>query len=94
MIRKNNDKKPGAACPLTLSEAPLSVPLRVTGVESGRQAQSRLASMGIIPGEMLRVLRRDNGGPLLIDVKGTRVALGRGISSKVTVISDNKSVDE
>ena len=92
MVLKKNELKPGATGHLTLSDAPLSTPLRVTGIESGRQAQTRLASMGIVPGEEVRVLQRDNGGPLLVDVKGTRVALGRGISTKVIVVSDNGSI--
>jgi Fe2+ transport system protein FeoA len=70
---------------ILLTEAPLDVPLRVTGVNAGREAQSRLASMGILPGEIVRIVRRENGGPLLLEVKGTRVALGRGVSLKVTV---------
>ena len=41
--------------------------------------------MGILPGETIEIVRRDNGGPLLVEVKGARVALGRGISLKVTV---------
>ncbi|MFH1676968.1 MAG: FeoA family protein [bacterium] len=76
---------PDAAREFPLSEAPESIPLRVIGIQSGHGAQSRLASMGILPGEIVKIVRKGNGGPLLVEVKGTRVALGRGISLKVIV---------
>ena len=77
--------KPGATSDVSLAEAPLSTPLKVTGITGGCQSQTRLAALGILPGEQVEIIQRDNGGPLLLDVKGTRVALGRGISSKVLV---------
>jgi len=70
---------------ILLTEAPMNTPLQVIGVTAGHEAQSRLACMGILPGEIVTVVQRDTGGPLLVEVKGTRVALGRGICSKVTV---------
>jgi Fe2+ transport system protein FeoA len=46
---------------------------------------SRLGCLGILPGETIKILQQNNGGPLLIEVKGTRVALGNGICGKVIV---------
>lgn len=76
---------PGAPAVFPLTEAPLGVPLRVKAIMGGCQAQARLASLGILPGEEVTVLQRSNSGPLLLEVKGARVALGRGISLKITV---------
>ena len=88
-MKKYHERNPSATPDLLLTEAPTGVPLRVAGINAGRQAQSRLASMGILPGEVIRIVRRENGGPLLLEVKGTRVALGRGVSLKVTVQDGN-----
>ena len=77
--------EPGMNSGIPLSEAPLGTPLRVTGISGGYRSQARLAALGILPGEQVEIVQRDNGGPILLDVKGTRVALGRGISLKVLV---------
>ncbi len=44
----------------------------------------RLAELGLTPGVCLRVVQ-DAGGPLLVSVRNSRVALGRGIADKLTV---------
>jgi ferrous iron transport protein A len=45
--------------------------------------------MGVLPGEKLMVLRNDINGPLVLEVKGTRVAIGRGLCQKVMVSRGN-----
>lgn len=45
----------------------------------------RLADLGFIPGSVVRVLRSFGSGPLLVEVKGSRVALGRGLAMKILV---------
>ena len=57
----------------------------VTEVRAGRGLQKRLADMGLTPGVQIRVINSQMPGPVLIDLRGTRVALGRGIAHKVTV---------
>ncbi len=87
----DNHKKNGSIRHCLLSEAPIDTPVTVSAISAGRQAQYRLASLGILPGETIRVVRRDNGGPLLLEVKGTRVAIGRGLSTKVSVRERNSA---
>jgi len=57
----------------------------VTGVRTGRGLQKRLADMGLTPGVQIRVINSGMPGPVLIDLRGTRVALGRGIALKILV---------
>jgi len=67
---------------LPLSSALGKVVVREIGC--GPSCRARLASLGIIPGAEITVVR-NSGGPLLLDVMGGRVALGRGIATKVLV---------
>lgn len=57
----------------------------VIGVRAGRGLQRRLADMGLTPGVQIRVINSQMPGPILIDLRGTRLALGRGIAQKIIV---------
>ena len=56
---------------------------RVQAVDGGHQLGRRLASMGIYPGAEIKVVR--GGGPVIVEVRGTRVVVGRGMASRVMV---------
>ena len=45
----------------------------------------RLQALGLNDGTMIRDLNRKNKGALIIQVRGTRLALGRHISSNIEV---------
>lgn len=47
----------------------------------------RLLEMGLTPGTELRVVQ-DAGGPMLLSVRGSRVALGRDLAEKLWVELD------
>ena len=51
---------------------------------AGIRARQFLADLGIIEGENVRVIK-NNFGPLIVEVKGTRIALGRGLATKIEV---------
>ena len=55
---------------------------RMTG---GHQFLSRLASLGFTPGARLKVVQNYGHGPLIVSVRDTRVALGRGEAEKILV---------
>ena len=50
----------------------------------GRGIRSKLYSMGLIPGVKLTVLGK-RGGPIMIAVNDTRLALGFGMAKKIMV---------
>ncbi|HDN79389.1 MAG: hypothetical protein DRI61_10460 [Chloroflexi bacterium] len=57
-------------------------------VYGGWGIRYRLAEMGLNPGVRIRVIQSDfRGGPILIAVRGSRLALGRGMAHKVMVRS-------
>ena len=41
--------------------------------------------MGLTPGVQIRVMNSQMPGPVVIDLRGSRVALGRGIALKIVV---------
>jgi ferrous iron transport protein B len=59
-------------------------------LEGGRSVLSRLAAMGFTPGAVVTVLRSGDHGPLLVSLRGSRVALGRGEAAHIFVSSAGK----
>jgi ferrous iron transport protein A len=57
----------------------------VAGVIAGWGLQRRLADMGLTPGVQIRVINSQMPGPVLIGLRGSRVALGRGVAQKILV---------
>jgi Fe2+ transport system protein FeoA len=57
----------------------------LVSVEGGRAAEKRLLDMGLIVGEEISVINNSGFGPLTINLKGSRVALGHGLASKLIV---------
>ncbi|MEN6409625.1 MAG: FeoB small GTPase domain-containing protein, partial [Anaerolineaceae bacterium] len=56
---------------------------RLTG---GHSLVSRLAALGFTPGAPVTVLRSGSGGPLLVSIRGSRVALGIGEAENIEVL--------
>ena len=74
--------------------SPSSVPLAeltaggkatVKGLSGGRDFADRVASLGFVPGAEVTMLRNLSRGPILVLVRGTRIALGRGEAVKIFV---------
>jgi ferrous iron transport protein A len=60
--------------------------VRVVAISGGRGSTSALEQLGIRPGETLSVRRTAPlGGPILVEGRGGRVAIGRGLARKVKV---------
>ncbi len=56
----------------------------IVGIRGGRRLVRRLTGLGLTPGTQVRALR-SGYGPILIEVRGTRLALGKGVAMKVFV---------
>ncbi len=57
----------------------------VVELMGGSIFKSRMISMGIIPGTILKVLQNYGHGPILVEARGTKIALGREEAQKVYV---------
>jgi ferrous iron transport protein A len=70
---------------ISLSELPVDEYATVLSFSSGRLETSRLASLGFTPGVEVNMSQNYGRGPLIVSVRGTRVALGRGEAAKILV---------
>lgn len=71
-----------------LESVPAGRRVRVKYILGGWNAASRLASMGVVKGAEVEVVKNDINypwTPIIIRVNGVEIALGRGIASKVIV---------
>lgn len=60
--------------------------VQVIGITGGRGVRQRLAQLGIYPGSIITVCNRGGWrGPLLVEVGGSRIALGRGMARRIEV---------
>jgi ferrous iron transport protein A len=59
--------------------------VQIRKMRGGHQFLSRLASLGFTPGAELQVVQNYGRGPIIVSLRGTRVALGRGEAEKILV---------
>lgn len=85
-VAKQRRKKADPTLPLALSLAGAAVgqPLRLVAVRADHKLVHRLAELGLTPGITLSVVQ-DAGGPLLLAVRGARIAIGRDLAQQIEV---------
>lgn len=71
--------------PQPLSLAPIGRPVELVHIDANRKLMHRLHELGMTPGVELTVLQ-DVGGPLLLNVRHSRVALGREMAARLMVV--------
>jgi len=70
---------------LTLTSAVQGRKYKIDKISGGHGLNSRLLSVGFLPGEVISVINQSRWGPLTVSVKGSKIALGRGIAHKILV---------
>lgn len=70
---------------ITLAEVSIEQDCVVLDLKAGRAENNRLASLGFTPGVAVSMVQNFGRGPLIVNVRGTRVALGRGEASHIIV---------
>jgi len=72
--------------PMNLYEAGDHAKLRILLITGGWEVRRSFNQMGIQPGDRVRVLRRAPfGGPMVIENRGTHVAVGKQLAQKIRV---------
>jgi len=67
-----------------LSMTAIGERVRLESILGGGKINQRLTALGLTPGVELCIVQ-DAGGPLLISVRDSRIALGRGMAQKIMV---------
>ena len=70
---------------IALSELPADEFATILSFASARLEMARLASLGFTPGTRVNMTQNYGRGPLIVTVRGTRVALGRGEAAQIMV---------
>ena len=73
---------------MTLQEGNSGSKYLVEKTELPVELERRLEALGLITGSKVSVMRKKRKGAMIIKVRGTRFALGSGISSHIEVRGD------
>ncbi|MDX1412733.1 MAG: FeoA family protein [Candidatus Promineifilaceae bacterium] len=84
-MKKNQINPPELnSSPIQLSAAIQGQQLRLIQIDAGKQVAHRLTELGLTPGVELTIVH-DSGGPMVLSVRDSRVAIGRGMAGKLRV---------
>ncbi len=75
-----------------LSSVATGESVQIRSLDGGHQFLSRLAALGFTPQACLRVVQNYGHGPIIVVLRDTRIALGRGEASKI-IIDRNRGAD-
>jgi ferrous iron transport protein A len=70
---------------ISLDRLPPCTPAVVVDLPHGHGVARRLVALGITPGAEIQALQNWGRGPLIVEVHGVRLALGRGQAARVVV---------
>ena len=69
-----------------LSDVEKGTQVRISSFEGGFGYMAKLNRFGLYPGDLARVVRQGSfNGPVLLEVRGMEIALGRGIAERILV---------
>jgi len=71
---------------MTLDQVARGDEARIASIDGGLGMRRHLEALGIYPGDLLRVVQVGAlHGPVLVETGGRRLAIGRGVASRVLV---------
>jgi ferrous iron transport protein A len=66
----------------------------VVGVRAGWGMQRRLADLGLTPGLEVKMINSGRPGPVVLEVRGSRLALGQGVAAKIIVRPEGAGISD
>ena len=84
-MRRSASKRRDQVLPKTLSDLPVGTHGVVHGLRGGKEFVGRVAVLGFTAGAEVAVVQNYGRGPIIVAVRDTRVALGRGEAAKLQV---------
>jgi ferrous iron transport protein A len=65
--------------------------VQLARIDAGRRLKHRLTELGLTPGVNVTIIQ-NNGGPILISVRDSRIAIGREMANKIRVLLINDNI--
>ena len=57
----------------------------IASLFEGNTLNRRLTSLGFTPGVEIEIIQNFGHGPIIVQIRGSKIALGRGEAAKITV---------
>ena len=70
---------------LVLSNLESGVRAKVVRIAQGPGFRQKVLALGIRPGSVVRVQSFSKSGPLVVQMDGSRIAVGRGVADRIFV---------
>lgn len=83
----------GAPAPTALADIKSGTRVTVVSLNGGDGFRDKVISLGLIPGTSLRVRYYSRSGPLVVQMEGSRVALGRDLATRIMVVPELKKTN-
>lgn len=71
--------------PIPLAQLPAGETAVLINLTGGRGIYGRLTSLGFTPGVEITMIQNSGSGPLIVTLRGARVAMGRNEAQKIMV---------
>jgi len=76
----------GAIDDSTLSSARVGKIYELVGVDAGQGLRDKICAMGLNSGAQLKIILNSGRGPVELEVRQTRLGIGRGMARKIRVV--------
>jgi ferrous iron transport protein A len=70
---------------MSLEQLPVGANARVKKLQGGFGFQQHIQNLGLKAGQVLRKVRHNGSGPILVEFDAQTVAVGRGIAHRIIV---------
>ncbi len=71
--------------PISINDVKAGQSVRVASIDAGKGLKGRLAALGILVNAALKIIRNDGAGQIIIQVRQSKIILGRGMTHKILV---------
>ena len=68
-----------------LSQVAEGQTVNIIRIDGGRGLRMRLTALGLLPNTQVTVIHNGRSGPFVINVKNSKMALGKGVVDKIIV---------
>jgi ferrous iron transport protein A len=78
----------------SLARAAAGETVTIVAVKMGWGMQRRLADLGMTPGTEIKMISSGGRGPVVLEIRGSRLALGQGVADKIIVRPEGADIND